>query len=540
MILLKRVIIKIRFYMKKNFLFLFAMFCLMFTNVYSAENRRFEKLFESKATGVSQTELYLKVHPFEKIEKKLGRFNSQVSFVTDKMIDMETNSGFFGYHGCTQRYRIFQDILRAVFEETMDFEIPADFQFLRIPGDEMFALKNNKQSFYKLFDRKPASRENRNKIIDALFLQPFNEGFRSSIAIKDLSSEENNELWILAEDFVENLDSLAMEDYYDFEFEEKDGIKSLGIFEHEIPNQNSMKSIQKKLQMMMHWVDKQKNKSEDSVQALAIPSIAVERITKIYVNVLSKIKTKNFNYAAVKSQIAKNYTFRNLLFSTYKLTYNEMNAPLLNYFFPYNDTRSEQQSRIICINIPLYGNYHRSDESSVKIFLNDNSIEGGDSHVMGLLANYFENIGLNKDLPLELRRIAVTEISNAKNKHGCIMQFFDVSENNGEVPLQGVNSAAYVSHTFGIPLKNFEPSQLLYGEVPIRRKELDLQLRLIPSNHTTLNPYGFLRVVRHDTLDPEISKKIISKMRDRLKTGIVDADKLNTYKAEMDMTWSLD
>ncbi len=526
--------------MKKNALFLFSLFCLTFTNVYSTENRQFEKLFESKASGFSQTELYLKVHPFEKIKRTLGRFNSQVSFVTDKMIDMETDSGFFGYHGCTQRYRIFQDILRAVFEETMDYEIPTDFHFLRIPGDEMFALKDNKQSFYKLFDRKPALKEDRNKIIDALFIQPFNEGFGSSIEISDLSREENNELWLLAEDFVENLDNLAIEDYYNFEFEEKDSVKSLGIFKLEIPNHDSMKSIQKKLQMMMHWVDKQQNESKNVLQPLAIPSVAVEKIAKIYVNVLEKFRPNRINDAEVKSQITKNYTFRNLLSSTYKLSYNEMNTQLMTYFFPYNDTRSEQQSRIICINIPLYGNYHRSDESSVTIFLNDNSIEAGDSHVMGLLSNYFEHIGLNKDLPGELRQIAVTEISNAGNKHGCIMQFFDVSEDNGEIPLQGVNSTAYVSHTFGIPLKKFEPSQLLYGEVPIRRKELDLQLRLIPSNHTTLNPYGFLRVVRHDTLDPEISKKIISEMRDRLKTGIVDADKLNAYKAKMDMTWNQD
>jgi hypothetical protein len=52
----------------------------------------------------------------------------------DEMISNETD-GFVGYHGGTLDYRIFQDIIRIGLEEVLGIAIPADFHFVRIPGD---------------------------------------------------------------------------------------------------------------------------------------------------------------------------------------------------------------------------------------------------------------------------------------------------------------------------------------------------------------------------------------------------------------------
>src|SRR5690606_15808765 len=135
----------------------------------------------------------------------------------------------------------------------------------------------------------------------------FNEAYGSSIVINNLSNAEKNELWLLSEDFIANLDALAKEDYYDFEFSEDDTLKSLDPFQQEMQNQDrSMESIRKKLQMMMHWVDKQENESNDTLQPLAIPSVAIEKMAKIYIRIL-KLKNKNVDSNLVKSKIAKNY-----------------------------------------------------------------------------------------------------------------------------------------------------------------------------------------------------------------------------------------
>jgi hypothetical protein len=43
--------------------------------------------------------------------------------------------GIFGYHGAKQQFRIFQDIIKMIFLEVLELEIPRDFHFLRIPLD---------------------------------------------------------------------------------------------------------------------------------------------------------------------------------------------------------------------------------------------------------------------------------------------------------------------------------------------------------------------------------------------------------------------
>ena len=53
----------------------------------------------------------------------------------------------------------------------------------------------------------------------------------------------------------------------------------------------------------------------------------------------------------------------------------------ISYFEPYNDVRPEQQSHLVSLNIPLFGNFHTSYESSIHVFLHDRSVEAGESRV---------------------------------------------------------------------------------------------------------------------------------------------------------------
>ena len=53
--------------------------------------------------------------------------------------------GFFGYHSSTQGFRIFQDIIRLVLEETCELEIKKDFHFLRVPGKPLYSCKSSMQ-----------------------------------------------------------------------------------------------------------------------------------------------------------------------------------------------------------------------------------------------------------------------------------------------------------------------------------------------------------------------------------------------------------
>ena len=66
--------------------------------------------------------------------------------------------GLFGYHGSTQQYRIYQDIIRYIFEEHLEIPIREDFHFLRVPGDPFYTYKTikhcpnyKKEHYYRHF-----------------------------------------------------------------------------------------------------------------------------------------------------------------------------------------------------------------------------------------------------------------------------------------------------------------------------------------------------------------------------------------------------
>ncbi len=59
-----------------------------------------------------------------------------------KIIEQEER-GVFGYHAAKQQYRVFQDIIKMIFIEILEFEIKKDFHFFRIPFDnDLFESKS--------------------------------------------------------------------------------------------------------------------------------------------------------------------------------------------------------------------------------------------------------------------------------------------------------------------------------------------------------------------------------------------------------------
>lgn len=514
----------------------------LFTAIPSEENQTAHPA-HLQAENLSMTDFYLMDHPLETIKSVLA-FKSVISPdqfekhlpLIEKIIKNEKKTGFIGYHGSSQQFRIFQDILRAVFVEVLDYEIPDDFLFLRIPGDELFDLKNGKFSFFDLFDRKEASEDLKKKIIKALLIDSFNLSYGCSMKLSDFSKNDTTDLWSIVTEFLEMLDSLAKADYEYYEFEDDKYLYALSPIQPAISKNLNMHPVHKRLHSMLHFLDSHDQTFLDQLESL-LPNVAQKKIHEIFMRIL-KTMNKKVNAHQVAHHISLSFQFRDLLQAITNLSYQDESENLWKWFFPYSDHIPEQQSRLISLNVPLFGNFHRLGDSSFRVFSKGTSLAGGDNQVIDLLIAFFDKIGLDKNLPKELRNIAATELKNAKNTNGCILQFFDLSERNGKPPHQGTNNSTYVSHAYGIPLKNIEPSQLLLNHYPIKRNDFDLQLRMIPSNSTTLNPYSFLQVLRYDSLDPKISIQIIDKMRTKLKSAIVDIDKLNAYKAEINSLWN--
>lgn len=64
--------------------------------------------------------------------------------------------GFFGYHGTTQEFRIYQDIIRLLMEEVVHIPIRPDFHFMRIPGEPRYHHQSIKEYGNYLNDYSPA------------------------------------------------------------------------------------------------------------------------------------------------------------------------------------------------------------------------------------------------------------------------------------------------------------------------------------------------------------------------------------------------
>lgn len=478
---------------------------------------------------------FLEEHPLSEISSfnpsNYTLFTKQTPFFLS-IATNEQDPGFIGYHGCTQKFRLFQDILRATFEESFAMKIPKDFQFLRIPGDQLYDLKNNKSDYYKLFDRKKISNSNKQYVIEQLFISKFNLQFDTFYSFYDFTPAEHEQLWGVVLEFVDTLDLLARDDYYTFD----DTQHASGA-----PFEN--KGLKKKSLSQDLYMDSVKLKIDSLVKHFEteeIPALNKKFFQSSHVaNILTKVFTPKLSANhlwQLKNWSSSQATFTTFLFYIQVQTYYSNNHELTRFFFPYDDTLKEQQTRVIAMNIPLFGNFHRPGNCTTDIFIKGASIAKGDSAVDKVLEDFFVQIGYQKEIPQELFQIGLEELKN--HNQGCILQFFDASQTDGASPYAGLDSSSFVCHSFGIPLKIFQPSELLLESQPIRYNGMDLQLRLIASTHTTLNPYWFLKIKRHDTLPKEVSNRILKRMKEHLANSSGDKKKLKKKKLYFKKLWN--
>jgi hypothetical protein len=83
---------------------------------------------------ISPTEKYVSKNSIEEV-----KYNLKLDYVTlehkplfDKAIAQET-FGFFGYYSASVDFRVYQDLIRIVFEEVLGILIPEDFHFVAVP-----------------------------------------------------------------------------------------------------------------------------------------------------------------------------------------------------------------------------------------------------------------------------------------------------------------------------------------------------------------------------------------------------------------------
>lgn len=201
------------------------------------------------------------------------------------------------------------------------------------------------------------------------------------------------------------------------------------------------------------------------------------------------------------------------------------------FLFPFLDTRPSQQHLLACLNIPLHGNHFRWDESTVRIFMDDNSIEGGDHYIFSELEAFFNEVGLGREVVRELYYIAQLQLPRST---GVIFQFIDEDDNYSIA-----NNHFYPSLDFGFYYPYATPQEIILGVHPLRFKNIDLQLRLVIGNQHVLNPFSGFKVKRYDENGDELAKKLNGKIREYLRVQNVDQQKKRDFQDKLQKYWVL-
>jgi len=102
------------------------------------------------------TERYIEIYGWDQISSGLKSMG--LSMVHRNLFDRiwhREEKGFVGYHGSTQCFRVYQDIIRMILEEHLSLDIRKDFHFFRIPGDPQFSLDDLSEYGSYIYDYSP-------------------------------------------------------------------------------------------------------------------------------------------------------------------------------------------------------------------------------------------------------------------------------------------------------------------------------------------------------------------------------------------------
>lgn len=165
-------------------------------------------------TFYSPTVNYLDEHPIHEINY-YQYITPSTSLLLNDIVEAETMHPVIGYHASTQKFRIFQDIIKGVVEEVLEYPVPEDFHFFRTPGMDKYDLPYGKQSFIEKFQRNPTT-QGLDDMIKLFVLKPYNKEFSKAIKIKDLSDKDRTELRQFFIDFSKYLDTKII-NFYGYE-----------------------------------------------------------------------------------------------------------------------------------------------------------------------------------------------------------------------------------------------------------------------------------------------------------------------------------
>lgn len=460
-----------------------------------------------------------------------------------QVVSNEQEQIFFGYHASSHDFRLFQDILRALFEEVLDLPIPEDFQFMRIPGIPLYNYERGKDSFIDKYNDRfdDLDEEFKKKSIENLFITPFNAYWNCQLRYEDLGSELKEEIFSEIKSFT------------------KDFFRVLYSVEANPLNKSRSMIPRERIDLF------NKKLMDFDFSSLAIRSAwhkqqFITLISHVYANLYAKEETlfvkkissphlvnsllllcgalNGRDSSELEDFLIKHFNHANLLNTLFSINQGDGTFMMELFSSSIWDHAPEQQASLISMNVPLFANYLSLGESTINVFFSNNTIGGGEKHAKGALEAFFLQLGIDPIHVTRLFQLGKEALGDVNA--GCLFQFF-VRADRKEPAFETLNQNTYASYPYGIPVKKMQASDLLSENplIPLGKAHA-LQLRLVINNYTTLNPYGPFRIVRYDLLDEGVAKDVMESLRTYFKGVYAEPAAKKLMREKLLLLWLRD
>ncbi len=401
----------------------------------------------------------------------------------------------FGYHGAAQDYRIFQDALKVIFEELLMIQLPDDFHFLRIPGDEFkYGDADIKKSFFERKDL-PLPKELYPYIIDFFILEPISQKYEKSLTSIDFSEAAKEELSLLLKCIREKINRQGNND---------------GALFPNVPN-------------LIQEIACHAEISNSQIQ-----DILLEWITNC-----SNLPSE-FNDFLME----KFWNQKELPWKVRRELLRNLQDQWTQFICPFLDGFNKGAKEVFSMVGPLFSGLENPHMSSCiyPFIFNDGYTIDQNNILLLELKQFCANLSLEPTLAEQLINCGMDIVRKTGNQRGVIYQLYDTSAQH----LNGVDSISYLSQNYGFPIldaENLALSSFVDGSLVYSNDE-QIQIRLILENGTALNPYSFIRMTRYDTLPEGTDSAIYSAMREiLLKSPSADPMKVEQYKEKLRSYW---
>ena len=241
-------------------------------------------------------------------------------------------------------------------------------------------------------------------------------------------------------------------------------------------------------------------------------------------SIFKKSSLKTDSNTNIKHKSQKNTDNAFLLIKQYE-------PDLYSEILGINDMTEEIQLKILSLNMALYQTEWGSP-LTLMAFCDNHSFSSIYLTLERELQPFFTELGISPSYIKEGFTIAQENLSVS---NGVILQFYEESTKlPEEFPYSEINTHGYASYPFGMPLSDITPSHYLLDP---ERSDFP-ELKLMMSNHYSLNPYSSIIIKRHDNMSNESREHYETKIREFFQSLPINEEKAEIYREKLLHIWN--